>query len=226
MEGNRNNYLKLIFSRCFVPCNGFFYLYFRTMQKIFSYIFAGCLLWMAAGCGHSAQKNTITAAPSDSAKQHIFPLTSFLKGQLIEIDTMPVTPLKIVIQNGRTDSSWLRREDIRKNAAPFLTPRIDSASMTPFFAERAFLDQTINAFTFSYDPKTTLPDSLSIIHWDIYIKPETSSVSRVYIVKKEGSQHIQLTWVVNKWYSIRTITEEPGKDPQVTEEKIVWDFKS
>ena len=34
----------------------------------------------------------------------------------------------------------------------------------------------------------------------------------------------QLTWKVDKWCSIRTIVQEPGKDPKIKEEIMKWDF--
>ncbi len=135
---------------------------------------------------------------------NIFPVTSFLKAQLKELDTMPVTPLLVVTEKGKNDSTWLKRSDIRGNALHFLSPEIDSASMHSFYKENSFLDQTINAYTFSYDPKIQLPDSIHLTHWDVYMNPQTNSIERIYMVKENDSanQNItrQLTWLVNKWY--------------------------
>ena len=157
-----------------------------------------------------------------------FPVTDFLLGQLSEIDNLPVTPLKININGKKQDSTWLKREDIRKLAAPFLYPVIDSVFMAKYFAGKSFLDQTINAFTFSYDVKTQLPDSIKLIHWDVYIDPQKNNVQRIYLVK-EDSKHAanittQLTWNTNKWFSVRTIIQSPGKEPEVKEEIMKWDF--
>lgn len=166
---------------------------------------------------HSMDNNS---PPRDSV--HIFPVTSFLKGQLKMLDTMPVTPLKTISENGKTDSTWLKREDIRKNAGAFLSPVIDSATMFSLFTEKSFLDQTINAYTFTYDPKIKLPDSVHLVHWDVYMNPQTNDISRIYLVKENADTTTQLTWLVNKWYSIRTIIQAPGKKPVVKEEKMTW----
>ncbi|HXS57103.1 MAG TPA: hypothetical protein VN726_13325 [Hanamia sp.] len=174
--------------------------------------------------------------PIDSSKKidddiaSIIPVTEFLKGQLLEIDSMPVTPLKTVTLNGKRDSIWLKRETIRAFAAPFLDPVIDSASMFRYFAGKSFLDQTVNAFTFSYDPKIKLPDSLHLTHWDVYVDPQKNTIQRVYLVKEQkvDSADIttQLTWQSNQWCSIRTITQVPGKEPQIKEEKLTWEFNN
>jgi hypothetical protein len=191
---------------------------FRFLSIGFSLIFISC---HSENTGHFMKNN-----PDDTV--NIFPVTSFLKAQLKRIDSMPVTPLKIITENGKSDSIWLKREDIRINATQFLSPLIDSSTMTSLFSEKSFLDQTMNAFTFSYDPKTKLPDSINLTHWDVYMNPQTKNIYRIYLVKEKndsGANIItQLTWVVNKWYSIRTISQLPNAQPKIKEEKMIWDF--
>ncbi len=198
------------------------------MQKLFTFLIL-CLLIIFSAC-HSKEKTEVQSINTQADVQSIFPVTDFLKGQLREIDSMPVTPLKTVTINGKTDSTWLKREDIRPFAAPFLTPLIDSATMASYFSEKSFLDQTINAATLSYDAKTKLPDSIKLNHWDVYIDPQKGTVNRIYLVKENtgDSVHIttQLTWKANQWCSITTITQKPGKDTEVKEEKMTWDFNN
>jgi len=196
------------------------------MQKLFFFLLLACFLFFSA-C-HSGETSHTVATQVSNDSVNIFPVTSFLKAQLRSLDTLPVTPLQLITEGGKKDSTWLKREDIRKNATPFLSPEIDSGTMYSLFTEKSFLDQTINAFTFSYDPKEKLPDSIHLTHWDVYMNPETKSIQRIYMVKEmnEGNQTVttQLTWLVNKWYSIRTITEIQGHEAQVKEEKMIWDF--
>lgn len=180
------------------------------------------------GC-HSSPKTVIPAGDTPADNPSVFPVTDFLKGQLLEIDSMETTPLKITIENGKTDSVWMKREDIRPAATPFLTPEIDSSTMSSFFSGKSFLDQTINAYTFTYEPKVKLPDSISLRHWDVYMSPQTNTVTRVYLVKETVDNNVktstQLTWFSNKWFIIRTITQAPGKQPVIKEEKMIWDFE-
>ncbi len=196
------------------------------MQKLVLFLLSACFLFFSA-C-HSAENAPPVATEASVDSVNIFPVTSFLRAQLKDLDTMPVTPLLIVTEKGKKDSTWLKRPDIRKGAGPFLFPEIDSASMHSLFKENSFLDQTINAYTFSYDPKIRLPDSINLTHWDVYMNPQTNSVERIYMVKEKDSadQNIttQLTWLVNKWYSIRTIKQIPGQQAEVKEEKMIWDF--
>jgi hypothetical protein len=196
------------------------------MQKLFSFLLLIFVLFFYACHSNDTSQLVVVQTPADST--NIFPVTSFLKAQLKQLDTMQVTPLLMITQNEKTDSTWLKRGDIRKRATPFLSPEIDSVTMYSLFTENSFLDQTINAYTFSYDPKKKLPDSIHLIHWDVYMNPQTNSIERIYMVKKKDSadQNIttQLTWLVNKWYSIRTITQIAGHKAQVSGEKMIWNF--
>lgn len=196
------------------------------MQKFITVICTASIFFLCA-C-HTSKEKQVELNNNTEETQSFFPVTDFLLGQLNITDSLPITPLKITISGNRQDSVWLKKEDIRKFAFPFLHPVIDSISMRNYFTEKSFMDQTINAITFSYDAKTKLPDSIKLNHWDIYIDPQKNTVQRIYLVKEETkngeSVTTQLTWKVNKWCSIRTIVQQPNKDPQLKEEIMKWDF--
>jgi len=164
----------------------------------------------------------------DSTQNHsFFPVTEYILGQLSDIETLPVTPLKIISYKGKKDSIWMKKENIRAFAEPFLHPVIDSANFKKLFIEKSFLDQTLNAITFSYDPSRSLPDSVQIRRWDVYIDPDRETVKRIYIVKQLNTtptQTIQLTWKSDNFCQITTITEKPNSQPGIKEEKLIWNF--
>ena len=176
---------------------------------------------------NNSQQIPVTQADSTD-QQTFFPVTEYIRGQLHEIDSMPITPLKIISYNGKTDSIWMKKEDIRPFSQPFLQPQIDTSNLKSLFSVKSFLDQTINAYTFSYDPISKLPDTLQLKRWDVYIEPVKNVISRIYIVKEikveGGIQTQQLTWKSNQWCKITTVTEQAGKEPDVKEEIMKWDF--
>jgi hypothetical protein len=196
------------------------------MQKLFKAFYLAALLFLCACHNKETNQNQIVSNPKEV--QSFFPVTDFLLGQLKEIDSLPVTPLKIITDDDKRDSIWLKKADIRKFATSFLSPVIDSASMRSFFEEKSFMDQTINAVTLSYDPVKKLPDSIKLNHWDVYIDPKKGTVQRVYMVKEEvingTTVTTQLTWKANKWCSIRTIEKQPKMVPRVREEIMKWEF--
>jgi hypothetical protein len=194
----------------------------RYFPGIFFIVFLYC------SCSEHKSVSLKPTEKDSTQNQTFFPVTDYIRGQLSEIDSLPVTPLKIVTYNGKQDSIWMKKEDIRPFAQPFLYPEIDTTNLKALFIERSFLDQTINAFTFSYDPIDKLPDTLQLRRWDVYIDPKKNTIKRIYIIKEtsnKGSiQTLQLTWKSDQWCKITTITEQSGKPADIKEELMKWDF--
>lgn len=185
--------------------------------------FFGAALILFYACNNNTPQKTV-ALPEE--KLSFFPVTSYIKGQIHDINEKGLTPIKYITINNRTDSVMVKFENLNESVKEFLTPEIDTANLAPFFTETKFLDQTINAFTFTYDPKKQLPDSIKLKHWDVYIDPETSKVKRVYLIKSNGeNKTLQLTWQSNQWCNITTIINNPdGSSIIEKEEKISWDY--
>lgn len=159
-------------------------------------------------------------------KQSFFPVTHYIKGQLYEIKNMGINPLKFTTYNNHTDSVWLKIEELDDAVKEFLQPVIDTANLITLFTETKFADQSLDAFTFTYDATGILPDTMTWKHWDVYIDPATGKVKRLYLVKDAGNRRIlQLTWQSNKWCKISTLnTDQNGVISIEKEEKIIWEF--
>ena len=180
-------------------------------------------------CSNNNQQSTQSPGNSSEKPDSFFPVTSFIKGQMHTLDSLPVTPLQLTSIKGRTDSSWISKDKLSEFYSPFLTPVINQTNLTKYFKESSFNDQTLNAVTFTYDPISKLPDSISLRHWDVYVHPETGNVTKVYIVKqiKMGDQMVtqQLTWQSNKMAKISTILNKPDGSMVLEKEVVlIWDF--
>ncbi len=188
---------------------------------------AATILVLSACSQPSKNVGPTTAETRDSAKeQSFFPVTSYIRGQLFEVKNKGVTPLYYVTINNHTDSSWLKIEDFEKAVSEFLTPRIDSANLINLFTEKNFLDQTIAAYTFTYDPAGELPDSIKLRHWDVYIDAESGKVRRLYMLKEvDARKTLQLTWQSNKYCKMVTIaSDQSGNSSVEKEELITWEY--
>lgn len=181
---------------------------------------------IAWSCNHSSNTGSISADQEPTQKQLFFPVTSFFKGELYTLKKEGINPLKCTTVNGHTDSAWLKTEELDAAVNEFLHPEIDTANLTALFTEKSFLDQSINAVTFTYDATKLLPDTLQLKHWDVYIDPVSSNVKRIYMVKEiSKTKTLQLTWVSKQWCKITSIvTDENGVSNIEKEEKIIWDF--
>lgn len=158
---------------------------------------------------------------SDDTTTNFFPVTSYLKGEIYTIKNNGVSPIKKTTMAGKTDSVWLKMEEIEFNLAAFLSPIIDTANLKSTFQEKKFLDQTLNAFTFTYSPRSNRSNTFAFNNWDVYVDPESSKVRRIYLLKKESDDTtLQLTWLSGKYCKIVTIKN----NSVVKEEKISWSF--
>jgi hypothetical protein len=150
-----------------------------------------------------------------------FPVTNFIKGQIMDIRTRGINPLRIIKQNGREDSMWIKIENLEQEMKEFMTPDIDTSNLRDLFKETNFLDQTMNAVTLTYDPKTILPDSLTIKQWTVYVDPLKNRVMRIYMAKQKGAEKLHLTWESNEWCRIVVVSN----NDQVQKEVLIkWDF--
>ena len=153
---------------------------------------------------------------------NFFPVTSYLKGEIFGIKTSGITPIKKTIIGNQTDSIWLKEADFTTVFSEFLSPIIDSSNLKNIFTEKRFLDQTLNAFTFTYDPTNGQDNSFAFKHWDVYVDPETNKVRRIYLRKKVDAQtELLLTWQSGKWCKIITLKNASI----IKEEKIFWSYE-
>ncbi|HMJ47785.1 MAG TPA: hypothetical protein VK498_10655, partial [Ferruginibacter sp.] len=155
------------------------------------------------------------------AIQHFFPVTNYFLGQVTEIRSGGINPLKIITINNHPDSIWIKTEELLPAFSAFLDPVIDTTNLMSLFKETRFLDQTLDAYTFTYEPIEALPDSIKLQHWDVYIDPSKNTVRRIYMLKKDGDKTIHLTWQGNEWCKKVGISKEGEIE---MEEIIKWKF--
>ncbi len=156
---------------------------------------------------------------------NFFPVTSFIKGEIANIKNIGITPVRKTLKEGRVlDSAFVKPEDYNTAFADFLSPVIDSANVKGMFTETKFKDETLDAFTFTYDPAGSSTNAFPFLHWDVYVDPESGKVKRVYLIKKAGGdKQLQLTWKSGKSCSI--ITVNTGANGGIEkQETISWNY--
>ena len=175
----------------------------------------------------SNQENLILNQNKDS----FFPVTSFIKGQIAQLIKLPVTPLHTITINKKTDSIWIKREQLAKMLVNFVSTEITETNLTAYFKETSFNDLSVNAVTLTYDLIKPLPDSIPLIHWDIYIDPENGKIQKIYLVKQYKNKidiiTEQLTWQTDKSATITTLINKNGNRTELQKvEKFIWDFNN
>jgi hypothetical protein len=192
-------------------------------MKVCSFLFTIIVL---ASCNNSTTEKPVIENNAPQEKISFFPVTNYLKGQLLDIKEKGILPKKYTTIKNHTDSATLNFIQLDGIVAPFFTPEIDTANLIPYYTESKFNDQTLDAFTFTYEPKPTIPDTIPLLRWDVYIDRKTSNVKRVYLIKKiSQNKTLQLTWLTNNWCKMVTIgTDANGKQQVEREEKILWAY--
>lgn len=184
-------------------------------------------IFLFTSCNNTSERSTAVTAVQENDTQNFFPVTSFLKGQILEIKSNGINPLKIEKKGDKIDSTWLKMEMLDSVFSVFLTPEIDSINMSPFFTETKFHDKTINSYTFTYEPKTNIPDSISLRRWDVYVDPQSGNVRKIFMQKETAEkQNLQLSWQNKYGATILWLKEDTGGNPVVQkEETFKWNFE-
>lgn len=152
-------------------------------------------------------------------------VSSYLKGQLKYIDTVPFAFLKVLQQDSvYTDSQFISKEQVKAIVQPFLVKEIEKKNFEENFKEVTFADETIESLTLNYE---SIDEDIPVTRVDIYVNPEKETITQLYLVRHEekGDSSIvqQLLWKHNK--SLVLITSKAKKDqPEKTiTEKVIWD---
>lgn len=185
------------------------------------------LLMFFSCVNHDDKKNHVKNESKEGQdKQVFFPVTNYIRGQMIDIKSAGLTPIKYTTLANKQDSVWIKSEDFEKEFSYFLKPEIDSVNMVSFFSEKTFMDQTLNMVTLTYDPISILPDSIQWRHWDIYIDPATNVIQRIYLIKQiSPDKKAQLTWLSDKQCKIVVLHEdETGVSKIETQTEIKWNY--
>jgi hypothetical protein len=171
------------------------------------------------------QKPTTTALEQTEKKSY-FPVVDFLKGQIHYVDSLPTAILKIVTENNKPDSSYIKRDEFDKLAQDFILPDLQQDIFEKNFKESSFIDQTTQSATFNYistDSKLSLqrvdvlatPDELNSKVKSIFLQ-QTLNKNDTIIVKK-------LYWQTNKHFQIATIIQAPNQPKKIKQLQLTWD---
>ena len=193
------------------------------MNRVLACILAAIII---SSCKPKVEQQTPNVVTEEVEAPNFFPVTNYLYGQIEGIKQSGVNPIKIDSSLGKTDTAWLKIEDLKTAFQEFLTPNIDHDNLVDLYTESKFEDKSLDAYTFTYIAKGALPDSISLQRWDVHVSPASSTVKRIYLVKKINAQkELQLTWQSGQWCKIVSIvTDAQGQQSVASVQTIKWKF--
>jgi hypothetical protein len=167
-----------------------------------------------------------TTAPEQTEKKNYFPVVDFLKGQIHYVDSLPSAILKIVTENNKQDSSYVKRDEFDKLAQDFILSDLQQNNFEKNFKESSFIDQTTQSATFNY---TSTDSKLSLQRVDVLATPDElySKVKSIFIqqtLNKSDTIIIKkLYWQTNKHFQIATSVQAPGQPRKIKQLRVTWD---
>ena len=185
------------------------------MKKQQAGIVIVCTLLLVCSCGKTAKKESF------------IPVGSIIKGQVNNIDTSLYTIIKITyVDSNRSDTDYVRREDVRGLAKDFLSiPELSKSK----YKEENFPGPTDGVSTFTYTP--IHPEKEEFKQIDLIIDPSLeiqgkSQITTIIIEKmltnKDSSVEKKLLWQTDKSFQVTTIKQLPGQPEIYSSYKVIW----
>ena len=182
-----------------------------------------CLGVAFLSCKH---KKKPVNSNSDGA---FFPVVSYIRGQVKDIDTSMYRIIKIETIDNRIDTQYIRREDFKTYAKDFTDlPDISSDKMKDDYTETKTYDDVLKSFILTY---TTNVKDNEIQKEDVMIDPEPdengNSIVRSIIIDEWPNHgdtiiHKSLLWQSNKRFLVVTKIDAPGTPEKITRLEVVW----
>src|SRR5215204_404020 len=158
--------------------------------------------------------------------QKFFPVLSFIKSQVANVDTSVFRIIKIVQKDSTSDTTYLKREEFREAAKDFLTiPDIASDELKDEYTETKLFVQDLKQVALSYMPKEP---NKEISRQEVMIKPDGNGdkVQSFFINRttesKDGTIQKILFWEVDKQFKIVTLIQSPGQPEKKETVKVIW----
>lgn len=190
------------------------------MKLTMSLAFALCCIVIFGSCKHKKKEWRNTS--------NYFPTLSFLQGQVKELETSFKSFTSVATNGSHNDTSFLKREEVRRLATDFLTiPNFSDTNQASNYIESNLFDSLLNRAVLSY---VADDEDLEMQKLDVsVISPGTGQdqVKTVYIEKSvsKGDSIVEkkMIWEVGEYFNIRTIVHKKNQPEAVRNLKVYWE---
>jgi hypothetical protein len=163
----------------------------------------------------------------DSNKEQAISAISIIKGQLNHLDTSLFQIAKYETTGAGTDSAWLKREQVREYASPFLSlPDISDKKYKNQYTEERLMDAGEGQLSITYTAKE---ENAEIQKQIFIIKLEdisSGNVHSIYIDRfmqhKDSLVQQKLYWELDNFFSIGTIIQRTNAPESTYQLKVEW----
>jgi hypothetical protein len=175
---------------------------------------------------------TIVACKSNDKEEEnnagFFPVSSFIKSQVADVDSSVYPIYKIETVDGKSDSAYIPKEEFKKYASDFINmPDITQKKWRGDYIESKLYDEDLNSVVLSYNLKDET-NNAEIRKQEVIIEPNQEEGDQVKTIivdkfsgKKDQSVRKHMLWQVDKRFQIVTISNSDNKETVHTV-KIFW----
>jgi len=163
-----------------------------------------------------------------SSKEPAISAISIIKGQLNQLDTSFFQITKFETTDGKTDTTYLKREEVRNVAKDFLSlPDITQNNYAENYTEERLIDETQNNLSITAtakNEKQEIQKQIIIVPLDKFAEGNVQSIYIDRFVQTNDSFLQQkLFWEIDKYFRIGSIIQK-GTRPEKTQVlKVIWE---
>src|SRR6187431_765541 len=152
---------------------------------------------------------------------------SIIKGQLNSLDTSLYEIIKYETTDNTTDTVYLKREEARKFATPFLTlPEIADKDYYKNYTEERLIDaqqETLNITSTAKNENAEIQRQIMVITLaDVSSGKVQSIFIDRYLPSKDSTIEQKLFWEMDKYFSIGNIIEKENQPDKTHFSKVTW----
>lgn len=194
-------------------------------KQVYKLAFIGCVLyaccsWMS--CNNAKKQNTEPTADSTV----YYPINNFIRQQIKQVDTTPYYVYRVLVENGKRDSTTINRAVFDSLANQFILPELEEKALRKNFIESVYEDQSTNSITLTYTPK----DSNNIVqNTMVLLDPVSQNIKWIFIntLQNSGDSTIiqKIGWKGStSAFLNRSVSYADGRQHN-TQLNIVWNDK-
>ena len=186
------------------------------MKNIFVLLVSMCMVFISCR-GKKAKSN-----------EPLISAISIIKGQLKHLDTSFYQILKFETIDDITDTTYLKREDVRKQAYAFLSlPDITQNDYSENYIEDRLIDEgqnTLSIIATAKDGNQEIQKQIIIIPMDEFTSGKVASIYMDRITQiKDSSIQQKLFWQIGHYFQIVNMIQKGNAPEKVSIVKVKWD---
>ena len=192
-----------------------------TVKQAVGLIFTSIILYTCFTLMSCHAKKQQAAPAADSTVY--YPINNFIRQQIKQVDTTPYYVYRVLVMNGKKDSTTINRAVFDSLTKQFMLPELEEGALKKNFKESVYEDQSTNSITLTYTPKdsnTTVQNAM------VLLDTASQNVKWVFIntLQNKGDSTIiqKIGWKGGaSCYINRSVTHADGKAEEM-QLNIVW----